>query len=212
MKGLIKKDLFMLKSNMRYIIIFSVLYFFIASNQADDVFAISFILPFLMVVMMNSTFSYDEYNKWFSYAVTMPNGRANIAKSKYIVAILGSIFASILSILLIMILASFKGSLNLDNLASSTVSSIFACLFMVSIMFPFILKYGTEKGRLVMFVISFVIIGGSVLLFKMPKFKISAGAIIFLTKYSLLLTVIISVIMVGISYFISKKIISKKEF
>lgn len=212
MKGLIKKDIFMLKNNAKYFLIYIVLYSLISLNQSEASSSITFILPFITIVMMISTFSYDEFNRWYSYAVTIPNGRKNIVKSKYIISAIVIILTSILSIELAIIISSLKNNFEYSELFSSCIGSIFACVLMISVIYPFLFKYGTEKGRLAMIALSFLIIGGLAIISKLPKFKISIESLVFLTKYGTVMLIILSIVIIAISYSISKKIFSKKEF
>lgn len=212
MKGLMKKDLLMLKNNARYFLIYILFYSLISLNESEVSSSISFILPFITIVMMISTFSYDEFNRWYSYAVAIPNGRKNIVKSKYVISAIVIILTSILSIGLTIIISSLKKNFAYNDLFSSCIGSIFACILMISIIYPFLFKYGTEKGRLAMVALSFIIIGGLAIISKMPKFKISIESLVFLTEYGTVILIILSIALITISYLISKKIFSKKEF
>ena len=79
MLGLIKKDLLMIKSNIKTLFIILVVYGVMAYQGQMD---LSFILPFMSVMIMISTFSYDAYNKWDAYASCLPNGRQNSVRDR----------------------------------------------------------------------------------------------------------------------------------
>ena len=85
MLGFIKKDIAMIKSNFKLIGILIVVYTIMGLMGEVD---ISFILPFMSVMIMISTFSYDNYNNWDAYSISLPNGRKNSVKAKYIATIL----------------------------------------------------------------------------------------------------------------------------
>ena len=70
MFGLIKKDLFMIRNNLKIVAIIFIVYIFMAIYDQMD---ISFVPAFISVILFMSTFSYDEYNKWDAYAITFPN-------------------------------------------------------------------------------------------------------------------------------------------
>ena len=97
MIGLIKKDLAMIKGNFKFLAIFIILYFILGLMGKMD---ISFILPFMSVIIMISTFSYDNYNKWDAYVITLPKGRKNSVKSKYVTTILLVLILTIVTVLL----------------------------------------------------------------------------------------------------------------
>ena len=85
MTGLIKKDLLMIKSNLKMILVI-LFVFFIMALQGE--FDISFVPEFIVVMLFISTFSYDEYNKWDAYAITLPNGRNSVVASKYLATLI----------------------------------------------------------------------------------------------------------------------------
>ncbi len=72
MIGFMKKDIVMIKSNFKLIVVLVILY--IAMGLMGDM-DISFMLPFMCVMIMISSFSYDNYNKWDAYSISLPNGR-----------------------------------------------------------------------------------------------------------------------------------------
>ena len=122
MLGLIKKDLLMIKCNLKLIIIMFVV--FIVTTLNNNM-SIIFMPCFISVMVFISTFSYDEYNNWNSYLVTLPNGRQRVVISKYVT----SLFLCLLSILITIILSIIIGNLN-NNLALERVlSEMMGCFF-----------------------------------------------------------------------------------
>ena len=51
-----------------------------------------------------TTFSYDEYNSWDAYAISMPVSRKDIVKSKYIASIILIFIAVIFTIIISLII------------------------------------------------------------------------------------------------------------
>lgn len=100
-----------------------------------------------------------------------------------------------------------------------TAGSLFPTILLIlSIMLPFILKFGGEKGRIAIIgVMGFILVIGLlliktteylgidlyVLINKLPKFEPLVYIILFL---------LLSVVILGISYLISLTILKKKEF
>ena len=77
-------------------ILFIVFGFMTFNGEMD----LSFVLPFMSVVIMISTFSYDVYNKWDAYVITLPNGRKNVVKAKYIATFILIVVSILITILL----------------------------------------------------------------------------------------------------------------
>ena len=119
-------------------------------------------------------------------------------------------------IILVVISNTKTGSFNEIFL---TAGSLFPTILLIlSIMLPFILKFGGEKGRIAIigvmgfiFVIGLLLIKTTeylgidlyVLINKLPKFEPLVYIILFL---------LLSVVILGISYLISLTILKKKEF
>ena len=101
MLSLIKKDLLLMKNNLKLIGIMLVIFLFMILQGSYD---LSFLPAMISIMLFISTFSYNEYNKWDAYARPLPNGRKNIVKSKYIATlILVGIFIIITLVLNIII-------------------------------------------------------------------------------------------------------------
>ena len=209
MKGLIEKDFLLIKSNVKLI----VLMLFVFSIMAiQGQFDISFVVPFIMVMIFMSTFSYDEYNKWDAYAITIPNGRKNIVKSKYIASLILVVVSIIITFLLNYIIGLVNSNLDFDKFISTLSGTAFATILVLSIMYPFIFKFGIEKGRIGMFVITFAIVGIVGLFSKYVKVDFSNNLITIFNNYWFIFLPIVLLAMLLISYNVSKKIYMKKEF
>lgn len=81
MLGLIKKDFLLIKANSKSMVIIFIVYLMLAFQ---GIFDVTFIVPLIGIMLFISTFSYDDFNNWNSYAVTLPNGRKNVVRAKYI--------------------------------------------------------------------------------------------------------------------------------
>jgi len=209
MIGIIKKDIFMIKNNLKLIVIALMLFVFYTIIFDADM---SFFLPFMTLMISLSTFSLDDFNNWHSFASTLPNGKINNVKSKYITSISLIMIAIIISIIFNYIIGSIKGTINIDESLSSIMGELFAIIFMMSVLFPVLFKYGAEKGRIAMATLGITVIGGVVLLTKFIQIDIPNDLIAFLNSYFLIIFVIASFIMISSSYAISKKIYLKREF
>ncbi len=209
MIGLIKKDFLIIKSNLKLIIAILFVFFIMAMQGQFD---ISFIPPFIVVMLFMSTFSYDEYNKWDSYVVTLPNGRKNVVKSKYIASLILIVFAIIVTILLEFLVGLTGSSLDFDKFISTLMGSTFAIVLFASIMYPLIFKYGIEKGRIGLFVLVIGIVGIIGIFQKVFKVDVSLSIISFFNSYWFVTLPLVLITILFISYKISEKIYLKKEF
>ena len=209
MLGLIKKDILMIKNNLKFLLISLIIYvMFAIANEVD----ISFIIPFMIAMFFISTFSYDEYNNWHAYAITLPNGRNNVVKSKYIATLLLITVATLVSIILSIVMSSIRKTLDIEEILSYCMGSTIAIIFIISLIYPLLFKFGSEKGRIALFIVSFVLVAIVSLSSKITTFSISKNLIIFVENNLPLIFIISIVLMLSISYIISVKIYSKKEY
>ena len=209
MLGFIKKDLLMVKSNMKIFIILLLIYVVLAFQGQMD---LSFLLPFMSVMVMLSTFSYDSYNKWDAYAATFPNGRKNSVKGKYIATLILILITTIaITLLSFLIPYLSKNVINYENIIGSLVGNLFATILLLSFIYPAMYKFGPEKARIVLMIIIFciAIIGG----FSIKYIDLSSVVNMLdnIDKYLIAVLPISMILMVYISYKISEIIYLKKE-
>lgn len=209
MLGMIKKDLFMIKNSLKSIIFALIIFVFYTIMFDMDMY---FLLPFMTLMISITTFSYDDFNNWHSFASTLPQGKVNVVKSKYITTISLIVITTIISIAFNYIMGGIKGTLNMEESLSSIMGELLAIIFMMSVLFPVLFKYGSEKGRIAMFTLGFGIVGLFVLLKKIVKIEIPTTLISFLDSHFLIVFIIAIIVLIGISYVVSKKIYSKREF
>ena len=210
MIGFIKKDLAMIKSNFKLLGVLFIIYAIMGLMEKMD---ISFILPFMCVMIMISTFSYDNYNKWDAYSISFPNGRKNSVKSKYVTTILMTIIVAIITTLLAFAISYINiKAINYEQILVTMLGTVFGTLLVLTIMYPIIYKFGLEKARIGIFLLVFgIVIIGSLFASYIDLSSIFKS-LSFLENYLVIILILLTIIMVYTSYKISLKIFSKKEF
>ena len=210
MIGFIKKDIAMIKSNFKLLGILFIAFTIMGLFGKMD---ISFILAFMSVMIMISTFSYDNYNKWDAYALTLPNSRKNNVKSKYITTILMILIVSIITIILSFIISYINvKTINYKQIFISMLDTIFGTLLVLSFMYPIIYKFGIEKARIGIFFIVFLLVAIGGFLSQYLDLSLITKLLLSIENYLVLILIILSIIIVYISYKISERIFNKKEF
>lgn len=217
MKGLLIKDLNLMKNMMRVmiaIVIFSVIFSTIGENLF---FCMGYVSVFVAVFSV-STISYDEYDNGFDYLFCFPFERKHYVQEKYLFG-LGMIVIGVLASAAISFgISGFRGQLvTVSELLAVSVASMSTAIFMISLVLPAHIKYGSEKGRVAMIVIFLVVgvIGGAVYGLT-TMLGIDLDGLIEPLFYSpvkmLLVAGVFAAAIMVISYLISVKIIEKKEF
>ena len=212
MLGLIKKDLLLLKSNLVYFFVITLIYSLLI---VEGTFGISFILvlPIIAVIMFLSTFSYDDFNKWDAYAITLPILRKNIIKSKYIATLIIILASSLLGLLISLLISVLPNQIfSLDIFIEEFVSAILGAIIFISIMFPLIYKIGIEKARISVFVVVF----GLLIVFNFLGGFIDFSRVLeklnSLSDVWFIVIPIITISIIMVSYIITSRIYLKKEF
>lgn len=210
MLGLIKKDFLLIKANLKSMVIIFIVYLILAFQ---GIFDVTFIVPLIGIMLFISTFSYDDFNNWNSYAVTLPNGRKNVVRAKYIASIILTVVLGIGALAIgIGISYTKTNSINLDEIISSLMGTMLSSVSIISLLYPIVFKFGATNGRIILFAVVFGIAGIGALIAQFVDMTSIINMINRLDSYSLIAIPIISVILIGISYLISNKIYQNKEF
>ena len=209
MKGLILKDLLLIKGNARYILIFLVIFGLIALEGNDVLY---FIPAFISMMMFMTTFSYDEYNKWDAYEITLPIKKENIVLSKYVGSTILLGIALILTFIISLVVGLVTEQLDMQKNITLLLGCGGAVLLVEAIMYPLLIKFGVEKGRIWVFLgifLSSFIIG---FIFQKVSLTIPENLMTFLSQYLPWILAAALLLILIISYTISKKLYLKKEF
>jgi len=211
MKSLIIKDLLMIKGNLKAFFVILIFYFMMMFNDSNISF---FIIPFFGMILAISTFSYDEFNKWDTYAITLPVKRKDIVKSKYISSSIMIGISTICSFLLLIIMQLSTSSINLENVLSMSLGSIAGAFLTLAIIYPLMYKFGSTKGRIYIFggtvILSFLL---GLIIKLLEKTKINFQNLEMMMEHYWFLLIPLSILLIlWISYQISKRIYYQKEF
>lgn len=210
MLGFIKKDLLVMKNNLKYFLLM-ILVFAFFSRESNIIY---FIPIFISIMIFITTFSYDDYNKWNTYAITLPLSREKIVLAKYLTSLLLMVGTVLITFLLSFVIGTINHSFDFDEVFPMLFGGLFALVLLQSFMYPLIYQFGTEKGRIGLFVGVFAVSGLVGYLVNHVKIDTTAftGFIQFFNQYGILLLSIVMVILFVGSYFVSKRIYLKKEF
>ena len=216
-KGLIIKDLLQLKSYKRTLIVFMAIFILTSISQENtrNVLTVMITLGFGMFSI--ATFSYDEMAKSDKYILTFPLTKKEVILSKYILVIGATIIGAIIGVIANIILAfSMQNELpNIEELIVIAIGSVFGIGIVEAIQIPCIYKYGTEKGRIQIFIAIAIIaflLGGIIWIGE--KWGINLLENNMITFISNIIPIILSlatVIIYYISYKVAYRIYQKKE-
>lgn len=218
MTGLIIKDLLNLKKYLRTLLGIIIIYVIWGYTINEPLFLGSFTsLLFVMVVV--SSFAYDEAAKWNEYALTLPIKRNHFIYSKYILSLLFMVIGTLISSFsTISFYIVKKQVIPITDVTTNLVVSFVLSAFYISLIIPVTVKLGVEKSRFI-----------SVAIFLVPVIIVLMGAKLlpvsllptkqqlneFFDRISSLLFIILPIFILlffSLSCFITCKIFSKKEY
>lgn len=147
MKGLLLKDFYVLLRVCWYFALFLVLWpLLLLAGEPPTVIVLS---CFLGAMLPSTLIAYDERDKWFKYAETMPYTRGQIVTAKYIYGFIANG--------IVIVIAAFSMTANTLFIHTGNVLSfgdiiLWCSIYLlagavVSFMMPFIFWFGAEKGR-----------------------------------------------------------------
>ena len=220
MKGLFIKDfkLMMVQKNFFILILAIAMGMMLFSD--DIIFPLGF-LSFVVSLFTISTISYDDFDNCNAFLFTLPISRKIYVKEKYSLGLILGCSAWVFATILGMAAKCFKPEfpMPLPDLFLLALAILPMVFIILSVMLPFHLKFGSEKGRLALIgafallaIIGVGINEGMKLLFNFDISKwlntlqsMEFGTVVFIEF-------IISLIILVISLNISQSIMRKKEF
>lgn len=151
MKGLVLKDLYMMKKYCRAMLLIAVIFLAAAMFNTDSPFFL--IYPAVFAGMIPVTLlSYDEKFRWSSYCRVLPYSAKQIVFSKYLLIILLAAALLVIYSILAAVLSITGSDMSIN------ISVLLPVIFTLSIagpslILPFIFRYGVEKGRIVFYIV-----------------------------------------------------------
>lgn len=215
MLGLIEKDLRLTLVRKQTFLVFIVVALVMGMSM-DGTFVVGY-LTMLAMILAVGTISYDEFDNGFAFLMTLPFARKTYVKEKYLFCFLMSVAAWCVGIVLYYILGLIRGSGAAPLEELPMLITLIPVLYLTSaIMIPLQLKYGSEKSRIVLFIL-FGLIAVLIIVGKQAldgaSFLTGLVQVLNRTSPTIILAVLAAVGIVAafISYLCSVRILENKE-
>lgn len=151
MIGLLKKELLLLQSYVKNLILIVIMFTGITFFNESYSFLAS-ALPCMFSILCLSLISYDDYYHWDAYSLTLPVEPRDCVRSKFIITTVLLAFGTILGVVLSFAISLAKQTpIAYEEIFYTAYAGITIGLLMMSLMYPIAYRFGTEKGRFVMF-------------------------------------------------------------
>lgn len=216
MKGLILKDIYSIRITQKtYVLLFLFLCVFGYLMKSPGYVGTMCIVVFATVVL--SLFNADQYYHWDTYAAALPLGKRIIVRARYMLIIVMTLGLAVFTAIMTGATAALLGM----SVSEQVISSVSMCMIIPifsGIIIPVIYKLGVEKGRVIfmmLFLIPFLVLtllkdlvrGTAVEKLLVNLQQNPNGQVIIA---GILLAV--SILVLAVSYMISIRIYSNKEF
>ena len=209
MTALILKDIAILKKTLLLTITICIA-LAVYGVYENAIFMIPLICAMIPLILTAIAFGYDTKSKFEQFAFSMPIKKSSFVLSKLFFAFVFGLVGSVSLFVLFVV----KNEMSIDNIVFISLITLVASVLMSAIQLPFILKYGAEKGRLIMVITYFAIFALST--FLKEKSDLLANMVELFSKYSMVMIFIgilsVGLVIIGIAIKISISIMNKKEY
>ena len=209
MTALILKDIATLKKTLLLSITLCIA-LVVYGVYENEIFMIPLICTMIPLILTAIAFGYDTKSKFEQFAFSMPIKKSSFVLSKLFFASVFGLFGSVCLFVQLVI----KSEMSIDNIIFISLITLVASVLISAIQLPFILKYGAEKGRLIMVLTYFIIFALSSLL--KAKSDLLTNVVEFFLNNSRVMIflgiVFVSIVIIGMAIKISILIMEKKEY
>ena len=153
MTALILKDIATLKKTLLLSITLCIA-LVVYGVYENEIFMIPLICTMIPLILTAIAFGYDTKSKFEQFAFSMPIKKSSFVLSKLFFAFVFGLFGSVCLFVQLVI----KSEMSIDNIIFISLITLVASFLISAIQLPFILKYGAEKGRLIMVLTYFIAI------------------------------------------------------
>ena len=216
MKGLLLKDLSIIKTQIRSVVLIMIIALFMMLAGNNTTFAVVY-SNILFVTFGINTLSYDSHDNGNAFLFTLPITRKLYILEKYVFSMLSVVTGTILSLILMLGVSFVKDNYMLTSSEISFVIGYAIGAFVVlAIMLPVNLKFGPEKGRIAMIVLIAIVMAGVFSISKiagtvdLTKLYFEMREVSIFVIWTIL--ILVTLIIISLSYMISCKVMEKKEF
>ena len=206
MKGLILKDLLVLRQQSKIYLFMIVMFAAFAFINEDPSFA-GGMVAIVAVMLPITALSYDERAGWDRLALSMPVSRKDMVLSKYLLGLGFSVVAFLISLLL-----GLKSNDPAGEPAGTALLTALVfwsiCILLFAILMPLFIQIGVEKGRMVMMLVLFVPTGVLIFLSNSGIAKMDPEGLERLLRFAPVAAIVAFVI----SLFVAMRLYTRKEF
>ena len=216
MRGLLEKDFRLLKGQKNFFLLILVITVLLSLNSEDN-FAVTY-LTFIAGFLTISSFGYDDNGNCMPFLMTLPVSRKLYVKSKYVLGFLLTFIGWMAGMVISTVTAFLHKAPPTTEAVLFQLAWVFLWMILLAFVLPMLFRFGAEKGRMATLAMMLVFMA---IVFALSKLAEGMGVDVdacldALAGQQIIVLVaglaVVALILVLISYFISVKIVQKKEY
>lgn len=209
MMPLVLKDLTTIKKTLIFTVLISVAVSIYGAIE-NLYFMIPLVAAMTPLLLSMVAYGYDLESKFDQLAFSMPIKKTSYVMSKLFLSLLFGVLGGIG----LFILLKLKSEFNLEIIFFLSIFTLFLCVLVSGIQLPFAIKFGAERGRLLMVITYFLVYAFSTILIKNTNILINIMQS--LNKYSFkaigIGVIIITLLIIVLCIKISIRLLVGKEY
>lgn len=148
MKGLLIKDIKLMKNQKTFFTAMTFVGVLFLITQETPYFVITYITTMFSMFTI-TTLTYDEFENGSAFLFTLPFSRKDYVKEKYLYGIITcALGLGIVTVATVVVSAIRGQKLDMTSIGATGLASISICIIFLSLSIPIEIKFGVEKGRI----------------------------------------------------------------
>ena len=162
MKGLLLKDLYMMRKYCKAYLLITAVFIAVSFAGSENLFFVFY--PCLLCGMIPvNLLGYDERSRWMQYSETMPYTKGQIVSGKYFIGLVTQVAVLLITGISQAVRMSANGTFAPREYLALMMLLLIMSLISSSITLPFMFKLGVEKGRMAYYIMIGVVCAGSII-------------------------------------------------
>ena len=219
MKGLLIKDIKLMKNQKTFFAAMTFVGILFLITQETPYFVITYITTMFSMFTI-TTLTYDEFENGAVFLFSLPFSRRDYVKEKYLYGIIICVLGLGIVTLISVVVYAIRGQhVDMTSIGATGLASISICIIFLSLSIPIEIKLGVEKGRIGFLLVLGFFFAGYYLLMRFAGNEGRLGVQNIIAKVENLSTVAVLgglagiwIIVGGISMMISMRLIERKEY
>lgn len=217
MKGLLIKDFRLMKNMKNSMVLILLIAVGMSAYSTDTTFIITY-LSIIGATFTSSTISYDEFDNGYSFLFSLPVTRRGYAAEKYLFGLCMSGGMWLVGSVVAIVSNMARNTMPLHETIAIVLTMLPVMMVILAVLIPFHLKFGGEKGRIVMVAVMglvFLVLVAGAKIAKSLRINldaIGAGLPAMSMGAGIAVAIAVGVALLLLSCQISMRIMEKKEF